>query len=103
MFLKPVPISPIPELTQRVALAAFPKGNVYITMRDELGTIFQDAHFEELFPKRGQPAEMPWRLTLVTVMQFAENLSDLLLSQAIEGFELICEARRIRRPRSGLN
>ena len=59
MSLKPGPINPIPELTQRVARAAFPKGNVYITMRDELGTIFQDAHFEELFPKRGQPAEMP--------------------------------------------
>jgi transposase len=29
-----------------------------------------------LFPNHGQPAEAPWRLALVTLMQFAENLSD---------------------------
>jgi transposase len=29
-----------------------------------------------LFPPRGQPAHAPWRLTLVTVMQFVEGLSE---------------------------
>lgn len=38
MSLKPQPISPVPEETVRVARAAFPKGNLYLTMRDEIGT-----------------------------------------------------------------
>jgi transposase len=34
------PIAPVPSQTRRVALAAFPKGNPYLTLRDELGPIF---------------------------------------------------------------
>jgi transposase len=45
-------------------------------MRDVLGRIYTDEDFAALFPKEGQPAEAPWRLALVTVMQFVENLSD---------------------------
>ena len=52
----------IPTLTIMVAQAAFPKGNPYMTMRDELGMLFKDEQFEELFSTRGQPAEAPWRL-----------------------------------------
>jgi len=29
-----------------------------------------------LYPSRGQSAFSPWRLAMITVMQFAENLSD---------------------------
>ena len=50
---------PIPEATQRVARAAFPKGNLYMRMRDELGELYADASFAELFPSRGQKAESP--------------------------------------------
>ena len=32
----------VPEQTARVAQMAFPKGNVYIWMRDELGQIYLD-------------------------------------------------------------
>ena len=32
--------------------------------------------FAALFPSHGQPAKAPWRLALVTLLQFAENLSD---------------------------
>ena len=42
MSLKPCPIQPVPEETARVARAAFPKGNPYLTLRDELGTIYHD-------------------------------------------------------------
>lgn len=83
MSLKPDPIHLIPELMQRIARAAFPKGSVYMTMRDEFGLFFQDEQFESLFPRRGQPAEAPWRLALVTVMQFAENLSDRQAAEAV--------------------
>lgn len=61
MSLKPQPISPVPEETARIARAAYPKGNVSMHMRDELGTISEDASFADLFPKNGQPAEAPWR------------------------------------------
>jgi hypothetical protein len=62
--------------TCRIARAAFPRGNVYTRMCDELGTIDDDRLFAALFPPRGQPAESPWRLALATVMQFAAGLSD---------------------------
>ena len=48
---------PIPEDTQRVARAALPKGNLYMRTRDELGEIYQDTSFAELFPSRGQKAD----------------------------------------------
>ena len=76
MSLKPEPICPVPQETARVAKAAFPKGSTFIKMRDELGVLFQDELFAALFPKEGQPALAPWRLALVTIMQFAEGLSD---------------------------
>jgi transposase len=76
MSLKPSPILPVPEGTARVAHAAFPKGNPCLKLRDELGVIFRDGDFDDLFPSRGQPALAPWRLALVTILQFRENLSD---------------------------
>lgn len=83
MSLKPEPIGLIPEQTARVAEAAFPKGNTYKRMRDEVGAIWEDEDFAELFPRRGQPALAPWRLALVTVMQFAENLPDRRAADAV--------------------
>ena len=73
----------VPKETARVAQASFPKGNVYMTMRDQLGTLFEDEEFADLFPPQGQPAEAPWRLALVTVMQFAENLPDRQAADAV--------------------
>src|SRR5258708_5185881 len=43
-----------------------------------LRTIYTDEAFADLFPTHGQPAEAPWRLALVTVFQFMENLTDRL-------------------------
>ncbi len=54
-----------------------------IRMRDELGPIFDDARFAHLFASRGRPAETPWRLALVTVLQFAEGLSDRQAAEAV--------------------
>lgn len=85
MSLKPQGISPVPEETARVARAAYPKGNVYMHMRDELGTIYEDESFADLFSTTGQPAEAPWRLALVTIMQFAEGLSDRQAADAVRG------------------
>ena len=85
MSLRPDPIGPIPAATARVARAAFPKGNAYLRLRDQFGTIYSDADFAALFPRRGQAAEAPWRLALVTVFQFAEGLSDRQAADAVRG------------------
>ena len=66
MSLKPTPIQPVPEETIRIARAAFRKGNPLLKLRDELGAIFADADFTDLFPKLGQPGLPPWRLARIT-------------------------------------
>ena len=85
MSLQPRPVPPIPIETARVAHAAFAKGNVFLRMRDELGAIYDDVAFASLFPRRGQPAVAPWRLALVTIFQFAEDLSDRQAAEAVRG------------------
>jgi transposase len=85
MTLHPRYIPEVPEETQKIAKAAFRKGNRYMRMRDELGTLFNDEQFTDLFPHVGQLAESPWRLALVTVMQFAENLTDRQAAEAVRG------------------
>jgi transposase len=83
MCLHPRPVEPVPEQTARVARAAFPNANPYMRMRDELGTIFEDEDFAPLFPGRGKPAFSPWRLALITIMQFSEDLSDRQAADAV--------------------
>jgi len=83
MSLHPHVIAPVPEETARVARAAFPKGHPYMTFRDVLGTIFQDEDFAPLFPAWGHPGLPPWRLALVTIMQFRENLADRQAAEAV--------------------
>lgn len=85
MSLKPQAICPVPPETVRVARAAYPKGNIYLRLRDTLGRIYTDEDFADLYPKDGQPAEAPWRLALVSVMQFLENLSDRQAANAVRG------------------
>lgn len=83
MSLHPQATYPIPEETQRVARAAFPRGNIYMQVADRLGTLYHDTQFAALFPTRGQPAEAPARLALATVLQFAEGLSDRQAADAV--------------------
>jgi transposase len=76
MTMQPQQEFSIPEETARVARAAYPKGNLYMKMRDALGTIYQDQAFAHLFPQNGRPAEAPWRLAFITIVQFMEGLPD---------------------------
>lgn len=73
----------IPEETARVAKASFPKGNRYLTFRDEMGVIYEDEAFADLFVWRGQPAESPGFLAMVTILQFAEGLTDRQTAEAV--------------------
>jgi transposase len=83
MSLKLSPIEPVPEETARIARAAFRKGNPLLKLRDELGAIFADADFADLFPRLGQPGLPPWRLALVTILQFREDLPDRRAAEAV--------------------
>jgi transposase len=56
MSMKPQAIPEIPAETVRVARAVFPKGNIYVHLRDTLGSIYQDELFADLYPDHGQPA-----------------------------------------------
>lgn len=85
MSLAPSTIPAIPEETKRVAKLAFPKGNMYLTMRDKLGSIFENEDFADLYPRGGHYEIAPWQLALVTVMQFAEDLSDRETADAVHG------------------
>jgi transposase len=76
LSLKPVDLTPIPEETARIAKAAFPKGSVYLKLRDEFGALYEEEIFSDLFPERGCPAMSPGRLAMITIFQFAEGLSD---------------------------
>jgi transposase len=84
MSLLPTNLQTIPAETRRVAQAAFPKGNLYLRMRDEFGPLYEDEAFADLFPSRGRPAESPGRLALITVFQFAEGLSDRAAAAAVQ-------------------
>src|SRR5215831_6307084 len=85
MSLNRCPIDPVPPETARVVRAAFPKGNRYMTMRDELGVIYPTDLFADLYPQVGHYGEPPWRLALVTLMQFSENLTDRQAAEAVRG------------------
>jgi transposase len=82
-MLRPLPIEPVPPETARVARAAFPKGHQYLRLADELDAWFTDGAFLALFPTHGQPAQSPWQLALVTILPFAEGLSDRQAAHAV--------------------
>jgi transposase len=83
MSMHASPIEPVPEETARVARAAFRKGNLLMRIRDEIGILYDDQMFASLYDARGQLAISPWRLALVTVFQFLENLSDRQAAEAV--------------------
>ena len=101
MTLQPQQEFSIPEETARVALAAYPKGNLYMNMRDGLGPIYQNETFAHLVPQNGRPAEAPWRLAFITVVQFMEGLPDRQAADAVRGRieSRVCPGLRTERSR----
>ena len=63
-------------LTVQVARAAFPRGSLAIRIRDQLGAWCEDEAFAGVYGTRGAPGTAPAQLAAVTVLQFAENLTD---------------------------
>ena len=85
MSLKIRVMEDVPDPTAQIARAAFPKGTIYLQLRDKLGTIYEDQQFKDLYAQDGQPAVSPWRLALITVLQFAENMPDRQAAEAVRG------------------
>jgi transposase len=85
MSMQPRPWPEIPEQTAVVARAAFPKGTLAMRVRDELPGLFTDEQFASAFGVRGKPGVSPGQLALVTVLQFAENLTDRQAADAVRG------------------
>jgi transposase len=84
MSLRPEPLPPIPDTTAAAVRAAFPKGNLYVDLRTEFGTLYHDQLFADLYPPEGRLVEVaPWRLALVLVMQFIEGLTDRQAADAV--------------------
>src|SRR4051812_11910220 len=73
----------IPADTARIARAAFPKATLAMQLRDHLGTLYDNPLFADLFSPLGAPALAPWRLALISVLQFAEGLSDRQTADAV--------------------
>ena len=73
----------VPEETARVAQAIYPKGNLFMRLRDELGDLFEDATFAELYPQSGQHSLSPSLLALVLVMQYIADYSDRQAAEAV--------------------
>jgi transposase len=71
-------------VTAAAVRAAFPKGNLYVALRTEFGTLYEDQLFADLYPPEGCPVEVPpWRLALVMVMQYIEGLTDRQAADAV--------------------
>ncbi len=84
MTWRPQPIPPVPDATAAAVKAAFPKGNIYVDLHTELGTIYADNLFADFYADRGHPVEIaPWRLALTTVMQYIEGLTDRQAADAV--------------------
>lgn len=83
MSMYPQEIGTIPEETVRIARAACPKGTLATRLRDVLGELYQDEHFAALYPIKGQPGYAPWRLAMVTVLQYVEGLTDRQAADAV--------------------
>jgi transposase len=83
MSLPSQPLPAVPEETERVVRKAFRKGHPWVQLRDELPDLYDDQAFADLYPASGQPAYAPWRLALVSVLQFAEHLSDQQAAEAV--------------------
>jgi transposase len=73
----------IPAEPVRAAEASNPNGTPAMWMRDRLQELFTEADFADWFPANGRRGLAPAMLALVSVLQYAENLTDRQAAQAL--------------------
>ena len=69
--------------TARAAWSSNPKGTPAMWIRERLDGLFKDGDFEGWFPSDGRRGISPAVLALVSVLQFAENLTDRQAALAV--------------------
>jgi transposase len=75
-MLRPTPLPPIPPETQRLGQLLYEPANVFRQIGDEFADAFCDEQFAALYSSLGQPALSPTLLSLVSILQYLEHLSD---------------------------
>jgi transposase len=84
MSLQPKPLPPLPEDTARLAKKIHRrKGNIYLTIGDQIGPLFDDIDFSDLYAADGAPALPPNLIALAVVFQRLEDLSDQDMADAV--------------------
>jgi transposase len=59
------------------------KGSLYLVLGEQIGHIFEDDDFRDLYALQGEPALSPAQLTLVLILQALEGLSDREAAEAV--------------------
>ena len=75
-MLKPTPLPPIPPETKHYGQLLYEPENVYRQIGDEFADAFCDEQFAAMYSPLGQPALSPTLLSLVSILQYLEHLSD---------------------------
>lgn len=75
-----VPGRVVPPLTVPMARASNPRGTAAMWVRDQLDGQFSDADFAGWHPADGRRGLSPARMALVSVLQYAENLTSRQVS-----------------------
>jgi len=74
--LTPKPIGPIPEDTLLVGQQVLSEDNLYRIIGEQYAEVVKDEDFADFYSHTGQPGYSPARLSLITVLQAMEHLSD---------------------------
>ncbi len=83
MSLHPHFPAPVPADTVAAARAAFRRGNAYLQLRDSLGPLITDRDLLALYSHEGSSVLSPGALATVTLLQYAEDLTDIQAADAV--------------------
>ena len=83
MCMKPRTSDQIPEDTQQLGQTLLKPDNVMRLIGERLSEFIHDEDFADLYSPEGRPAVWPGLLALVTVLQWAEALSDRQAAYAV--------------------
>jgi len=83
MLIRPAPFPPLPRDTAGAAEAVFGKGNIYLTIGDQMESLLAEVDLTDLAVSQEKPAATLAMLAFVTAFQYAENLPDRRAAEAL--------------------